>query len=64
MGLRMFREECPEFLNIRFGCWCTNGGGVSRAVWILMTIFLQPFVMGSSLGLLKQNMCLRMISTW
>ena len=36
----MFREECPEFLNIRLGCWCSNGGRVSRAVWILVTIFL------------------------
>ena len=53
----MFREECPEFLNIRLGCWCPNGGDVSRAVWILVTIFLQPFVMGTFLGLFKQNMC-------
>ena len=60
----MFREECPEILNIRLGCWCSNGGRVSRAVWILVTIFLQSFVMGTSLGLLKQNTCLRMTSTW
>ena len=60
----MFREECPEFLNIRLGCWCSNGERVSRAVWILVTIFLQPFVMGTSLGLLKQNICPSMTSTW
>ena len=36
-----------------------------RTVWILVTIFcLQPSVMGTSLGLLKQNMCPRMTSTW
>ena len=58
----MFRDECPEFLNIRLGCWCSNGNRVSRAVWILVTIFLQPFVMGTSLGLLKQKMCPRMTS--
>ena len=33
------------------GCWCSNGGRVYRAVWNLVTIFLQPFVMGTSLGL-------------
>ena len=53
----MFREECPEFLNIRLGYWCSNGGRASRAVWKLVTSFLQPFVMGTSLDLLRQNMC-------
>ena len=34
------------------------GAHVSRAVWNLVTsFFLQPFVMGTSLGLLKQSMC-------
>ena len=33
------------------------GDRVSRAVWNLVTSFLQPFVPGTSLGLLKQNMC-------
>ena len=109
----MFREECPEFLNIRLGCWCSNGDCVSRAVWILVTIFaticdrytrlqtvwslpghsrqankghsprchrrpngpgrladkvVQPTTQSAegctSLGLLKQNMCPRMTSTW
>ena len=54
----MFREECPEFLNIRLGCWCSNGGHVfSCRMESGDQFFLQPFVMGTSLGLLKQNMC-------
>ena len=60
----MFREECPEFLNIRLGCWCSNGGRVFSCRMDSGDHFLQPFVMGTSLGLLKQNMCLRMTSTW
>ena len=52
----MFREECPEFLNIlvlvlkrgsRFPCRMESGN----------QFFLQPFVMGTFLGLFKPNMC-------
>ena len=54
----MFREECPEFLNIRLGYWCSNGGRLSRAVWNLVTSFFATICDGhASLGLLKQNMC-------
>ena len=60
---------CSEKNVLNFWTSASGVGAQTGAAFLVphgfwWPFFLQPFVMGTSLGLLKQNMCLRMTSTW